>query len=207
MKKPFKFPGRMIAEEALPLHYEKLYENVFTAEECKSIVEKYKDDSLYNDGLVGNGKEYVLQPAMRLVRVMDVTEDMEPWLYEKTVALVKEANDTLFGFDLYGLWDDFVLGAYHSDNGEAGCSHFVWHSDVGGGTSIYRKLSLIIALSHPDDYQGGEFQVFNAGIKNYGRLPQGSVMIFPSYIPHRVTPVIFGSRHVLINFVLGPRFK
>lgn len=207
MKKTFQFPSRMIAEEARPLHYEKLIEGVLSKEECERLLEAYKDDSLYENGLVSTGGDFDHRPDIRLVRVMDITGEMEPQLYDTITAAVKKANDELFQFDLYGLWNDFVLGSYQSDNGEDGCSHFTWHSDIGAGTSAYRKLSIIIALSDPDDYQGGEFEVFYSGVKNYGRLPQGSMMIFPSYMPHRVKAVIFGTRKVLINFAVGPRFR
>lgn len=206
MKKPFQFPSRMIAEEARPLHYEKLIRDVLSKEECERLLETYKDDSLYEPGLVSTGGEYEHKPDIRLVKVLNITDEMQPQLYDVITAAVKKANDELFQFDLYGMWDDFVLGHYQSDNGEDGCSHFTWHSDIGGGTSAYRKLSVIVALSNPDDYLGGEFEVFYSGIKSY-RLPQGSMMIFPSYMPHRVKAVIYGSRKVLINFAVGPRFR
>ena len=38
-------------------------------------------------------------------------------------------------------------------------------------------------------------------------LPKGSIVIFPSYIWHRVSPVTKGTRLSLVQWNLGPGFK
>lgn len=206
MRKPFSLPNRMTVATPAPLEYEKLYENVFTKEECELIISKYGNDPSLFYGMVGSESFNVI-PSHRVVKTMDITEEMEPWLYTRIVELVYRINEETFKFDLYGMLDDFVLGVYNADNGEYGNGHFTWHVDAAGGTSAFRKLSVIVALSDPTEYEGGEFQVFSGGIANYSKLDQGSVIVFPSYMQHRVTPVTEGSRKVLINFAVGPRFR
>jgi PKHD-type hydroxylase len=71
-------------------------------------------------------------------------------------------------------------------------------------------------LSKPEDYEGGEleFGLFNPNTKRkYNFLkceeikPQGSIVVFPSFLWHRVTPVTKGKRNSLVIWSQGDRFK
>ena len=68
-----------------------------------------------------------------------------------------------------------------------------------------RKISITIILSDPTQYDGGEFIFKNGGdaiSKN-----QGTVIVFPSFIRHRVNSVTKGIRYSLVNWFDGPAFK
>ena len=71
-------------------------------------------------------------------------------------------------------------------------------------------------MSDPEDYEGGllEFDLRNIGeintnniIKCKEILPKGSIVVFPSYTWHRVSPVTSGTRLSLVQWNLGPGFK
>jgi len=73
-----------------------------------------------------------------------------------------------------------------------------------------RKLSMTILLN--DDYKGGQFQFrsFDKGkpvVKNPSIKSKGSIVIFPSSMVHRVTPVTKGVRYPVVVWFLGPPFK
>ena len=78
-----------------------------------------------------------------------------------------------------------------------------------------RKLSVTISLSDENDYEGGDFEFdFRNDDKgsNQPRLckeirPKGSVVVFPSFVWHRVKPVTSGTRHSLVIWNLGWPFK
>ena len=79
-----------------------------------------------------------------------------------------------------------------------------------------RKLSVTVSLSNPEDYEGGllEFDLRNIDeintnniIKCKEILPKGSIVVFPSYTWHRVSPVTSGTRLSLVQWNLGPGFK
>ena len=85
-----------------------------------------------------------------------------------------------------------------------------WHHDVDFKNPLphHRKLSVTIQLSDPKDYEGGEFE-FEKGIDE---LPievkeKGTVLIFPSFYQHQVTPVTSGTRHSLVTWVEGPHWR
>lgn len=85
-----------------------------------------------------------------------------------------------------------------------------WHVDVDWERDepIDRKLSLTVQLSSPDEYEGGEFD-FSGGGED---LPdwykdQGTVLVFPSYLAHRIRPVTYGVRRSLVAWFDGPRWR
>ena len=69
-----------------------------------------------------------------------------------------------------------------------------------------RKLSVTISLSDENDYEGGDFEFdFRNDDKgsNQPQLckeirPKGSVVVFPSFVWHRVKPVTSGTRYSLV---------
>jgi len=77
-----------------------------------------------------------------------------------------------------------------------------------------RKISLTINLNNPGEYEGGNL-MFDFGTHSETEQfiecteirPQGSLIAFPSFIPHCVTPVTKGKRYSLVLWVLGDPFK
>ena len=79
-----------------------------------------------------------------------------------------------------------------------------------------RKLSVTISLSNPKDYKGGELEFDfrnndpDKKVKPYKCkeiLPKGSLVVFPSFVWHRVCPVVKGSRYSLVIWNLGYPFR
>ena len=82
-----------------------------------------------------------------------------------------------------------------------------WHQDYGGPLSISRKLSLVVQLSDPFEYEGGNLQIKTGQEEQNVRKQRGLIVAFPSYVLHQVTPVTTGSRQSLVAWVSGPAFK
>jgi PKHD-type hydroxylase len=76
-----------------------------------------------------------------------------------------------------------------------------------------RKISMTLNLNVPDDYDGGilNFDFGSQATKRFHECteitPQGSLIVFPSFIYHQVTPVTRGTRYSLVLWSLGPPFK
>ena len=87
-------------------------------------------------------------------------------------------------------------------------SFYDWHQDSfyhAQRTVHERKISAILQLSKPEDYEGGELQLFN-GQNDPEILPikdQGSVIVFRSEEWHRVTKLIKGTRYSLVFWSVG----
>ena len=76
-----------------------------------------------------------------------------------------------------------------------------------------RKLSLTLQLTEPSEYEGGDFQFkWFDGKKIKIETPKtakelGTLIIFPSFIWHQITPITKGKRQSLVNWSLGETFK
>lgn len=87
----------------------------------------------------------------------------------------------------------------------AGYGHFHWHNDYSHeSVEAPRKLTVIVQLSESDEYQGGDLEIFGNGPVAVPR-DRGTMICFPSFVVHRVTPVTAGIRRVVVAWVAGPR--
>ena len=74
---------------------------------------------------------------------------------------------------------------------------------MGPGIHETRKLSFIIGLSPAESYEGGEI-TFKVGPSDTSiKLEQGNMIVFPSFILHKVEPVTKGERYVLVGWLRG----
>lgn len=124
---------------------------------------------------------------------------------EKVFALIRntvfESNQKFWGMDLAGYAEQLQFTQY-----TAGGDHYDWHTDIGDGVLSLRKLSVTIQLSDPETYQGGDLEL-RGGVEVTANRDRGNVTIFPSWMPHRVTPVTKGERFSLVVWISGPPFR
>ena len=122
------------------------------------------------------------------------------WLY------AERANRDAFGFDISYL-NDIQYTTYRGTSSD----HYDWHHDTfwANPTCFDRKLTVIFQLSDPSDYEGGVFSLDKQYPQPEKQLLQtkGSVLVFPSFIPHMVTPVTSGIRKVVVGWIEGPKFR
>jgi PKHD-type hydroxylase len=87
-------------------------------------------------------------------------------------------------------------------------SHYDWHCDSFNPDEFgnQRKLSSVLFLSNPEDYEGGTLEIKELD-NPLPRLPKGSIVVFPSVLPHRVTPVTSGMRYTAVAWAMGPAFR
>lgn len=128
------------------------------------------------------------------------------WLYDKLIAMINEANDTLWNFNLHAALDAVQYTEYHADKN----GHYDWHQDIGPGVLSTRKISVTVQLSDPSEYEGGDLEYFKGGNPNDAikvERSKGLVFIFPSFMMHRVTPVTKGIRRSFVLWVGGEHYK
>ena len=79
---------------------------------------------------------------------------------------------------------------------------------VNENLELVRKLSFVVQLSNPEDYEGGNLQLLAEDGKSYFAPRQrGTIVIFDSRTQHRVLKVTKGQRKSLVGWVVGPRWK
>ena len=67
-----------------------------------------------------------------------------------------------------------------------------------------RKISASLLLSKEDEYEGGDLIILNETVKT---KKQGSIIVFPSFMMHQVTPVTRGVRYSAVCWMAGPKWK
>ena len=140
------------------------------------------------------------------------------WIYKEIHPYVHQANANAgWNFE----WDysescEFTIykkGQYYD-----------WHCDSwdkpypheGEMKGKIRKLSVTVTLTDPKKYKGGELEFDFKNLDPDKKrntitcdeiLPKGSLVVFPSFVWHRVKPVTKGVRHSLVIWNLGYPFK
>ena len=111
-----------------------------------------------------------------------------------------------FGFEVFDMDDKQVLN-YNTYSAEKQ-QKYDWHTDYNTGNNYWNiKLTVLINLSE-DNYKGGEFEIFNGDIYEVKELNKpGNIIMFKSFLNHRVKPVLSGTRKTLTIFIDGPSFK
>ena len=91
--------------------------------------------------------------------------------------------------------------------------HYNWHVDGLGIEPIdapdneflhgkTRKISFVLWLN--DDFEGGEFEFHKSHVKdNVIRPSTGTIVLFPSWVMHRVKPVKQGTRYSAVTWLVG----
>ena len=191
-----------------------LYEKALDGETCSRIIDHGK--SKVEKATVDGG------PVKENVRKSNIAWLTDPWLYQIVSPYVMDANKASgWNYDVT-MYESLQFTCYEPGG------YYSWHSD--GGSDIHssytkemtnvsakigkiRKLSMTLNLTDPNDYEGGDLK-FDTGQHNkpqYLEPPevrtQGSIIVFPSYIPHQITPLTSGTRYSLVLWALGDPFK
>jgi PKHD-type hydroxylase len=146
------------------------------------------------------------------------------WVYDLINPIINNINKQYWNFQYD--WNESIQYLHYKKGG-----HFTWHADQGlhpydsktmnshiNYDGKIRKLSASIQLSDPKNYEGGTLEIESPWTDNCTKhkiiklnkpehLKQGTVIIFPSYVNHRVIPVTKGKRDVLVCWFLGDRYK
>ena len=159
---------------------------------------------------------------MQRKRKSDLVWLNDTWIYKELHPYVHEANKNAgWNFE----WDrsescqftKYRLNQYYD-----------WHCDSWDKPydkpdrldyGKIRKLSMTCQLTDGSEYEGGElefdFRNYDPHMRDEARhlkkakeiLPKGSIIVFPSFVWHRVKPVTSGTRYSLVAWHLGKPFK
>jgi len=194
------------------------FQSTLTKKFCDKIIAKHKNTKEKIQARVGSIQNYKPKNIKNLKKIRNskvVFLDQKE-VYSALQPYVFTANQNA-GWNVQ--WDaseNVQFTEYKKDH------HYTWHqdscvepySDVTNPLKFgkIRKLSLVCSLTDPSKYKGGglEFWLPNPTMKSGGEiitckeiLPQGSIVIFPSFMWHRVKPVTKGVRHSLVMWNLG----
>ena len=175
------------------------WNNAFTPEECNKII-SYAEQFQKQSAGISNKNE--LNNEIRQSEIVWITPEPEiNWVYQRLTDLVTKLNDDYFKFDLFGFVEGLQFTKYNAPSGYYG-KHI---DNIFYGT--VRKLSIVIQLSDPKDYEGGDLLIHLGDIPNTPKKEQGTLICFPSYMLHEVTKITKGTRYSLVGWITGKPFK
>ena len=165
-----------------------LYENILTNDEIEQLIQ-YGKEGKATIGKVGDSVNTERKIRYDVyIRNIDVLREIDELIYHR----MKERINQDFNID-WQYREQWKMGYYDGEKG----GFYDQHQDTHGDMS-YRKISLVIALSDPKEYEGGELH-FSELNKSY-KLNKGTIVVFNSDEMHGVTPVTAGKRKVIISF-------
>ena len=186
---------------------------------CDQLIQYGEDQLNPNLARTGDfeGKDLNEKDLLQLhnIRNSSIAWIDESWIWTMVQPFIKQANKLAnWNFQL-----DFSEPAqwtkYSKDQ------HYSWHTDQyslpfnqprSRMHGLIRKLSMTLALEDGDTYEGGDLQFRSLErtqlkIETVGEArKKGSLVVFPSFVWHRVTPVTKGTRYSLVVWTLGNPF-
>jgi len=185
--------------------------------------------SIASTGQEGNDRNMVKQPLdkkeitnLKYSRDSEVTWLDDKWIYREIQPYITKANK-LAGWNFDWDFSESMQFTKYKLN-----QKYDWHQDSWDEPYIdpknvkcgkVRKLSVTCQLTDGSEYKGGElefdFRDYNPNMRDESKhlvqakeiLPKGSIIVFPSYLWHRVKPVTKGVRYSLVVWNLGHPFK
>lgn len=169
--------------------------NFLSSEECQKVID-CSERSEFSEGTIGQERNNATLRDSKVTCLRPTPELM--WLFERLEMAITQMNNA-YKYNLLGFYEGVQVASYKS-GGEYG-----WHIDVGPAQNSTRKLSMSIQLTDPDTYEGGDLEFMN--VNSGGERAKGTLIVFPSFLQHRVTPVTKGIRHSMVAWVHGKPYS
>jgi PKHD-type hydroxylase len=176
------------------------WEGALTGAEVDAIT-AYGDRLIHQKAEIAAGREGI--DDVRITRLAWIEPNADTTMfYDRVAQIVQQFNQRFYRFALTGL-ENLQYTVY---DGLAG-GHYDWHIDYGRQSARPRKISLSIQLSDPADYDGCELHFQVDSKPAIAPRTRGTVIAFPAFFLHRVTPVRRGVRKSLVVWATGPEFR
>jgi len=208
---------RMILE-----NYYYVFEQAVPNRICNDII-KYGEQQSKQMGITGeqNSKVPTNQEDISKLyktRNSSIVWMSERWIYRAILPYVSEANKQA-GWNFEWERSEACQFTIYREK-----QHYTWHKDSQSKPynnprnethGMVRKLSVTVSLEDGNSYEGGdlEFDLRNTSdsspniITSKQARKKGSIIIFPSFVWHRVSPVVKGTRYSLVIWNLGFPFR
>ena len=177
------------------VHPYAFWREVFSPEDCKKISDIGSSTDLEEGKTTGVSN--IRKSSITWIYPHETTF----WIFTRLVAVVNKTNEEFFKFDVSGLAESLQYTRYVAPDGRYG-RHVDRQFNI-----LTRKLSVSVQLSDPATYQGGDLLLHTDDPPVSLPREQGTVIVFPSYSLHEVTPVTQGVRESLVCWVNGEPFR
>ena len=178
--------------------WETTLDNVLTINACDEL-----DEFLKTNPATSNGSVYDVDNTSNAVRKSNISwilpSNETSNIFHCIASAIESANTRKYGFSL-----TYIEAIQYSEYKDGG--HYTWHLDskISSANGDIRKLSFSLLLN--EDFEGGALELFVGPVPEAIPIKKNQMVIFPSHVLHRVTPVLRGQRNALVGWIHGPNF-
>jgi|TARA_R110000796_G_scaffold110014_1_gene221511 PKHD-type hydroxylase len=200
------------------------FKSVIPERICDDIV-RYGNQMQDQLGVTGEFREKPLNKKnikdLKKTRHSNIVWMSDQWIYKEIQPYIHNANrNSEWNFD----WDfsetcqftKYKKGQYYDWHNDSWNTPYKTEDINNPKNGKIRKLSVTVSLSDPKNYKGGELE-FNTRNNHPNSkpniltckeiLPKGSLVVFPSFVWHRICPIKSGERNSLVVWNLGYPYK
>lgn len=167
---------------------------------CDKLIQEYSKPEVKKElPFIGNGIDLEKNIDLDIRNVQRLQLPLYAGIGATLTAIGLNVNHDLWKYDItHSNQSEFLM---YDVNGK-----YETHVDTFHQLSNEtRKLTILVFLN--DDFEGGKFYIQNSHQKTYPEQKKGTVLIFPSFMPHGVEPITKGVRYSIVTWMVGPYFK
>ena len=198
---------------------------IFKPKQCQEIIDFCLENWEEKPGLIGyesdldpkgirEDLDYRNSICMHTSATLGNGKPFENKFFNKVFESVFDFNDSEigYGYELFGPIESPMFLIYNDpeidSNNKPG--QYKYHMDIGDTFPMSnRKIAYSIFLNY-GDYEGGEWEYYvtQDATDVKAKQPQrGTIILFSSFLLHRVTPVTKGTRYALTGWMHGNSFR
>jgi hypothetical protein len=167
---------------------------------CKKLIEEYAKPEVEKElPFIGEGRDLEKNINLDIRNVQRLQLPLYAGIGATLTAIGLNVNHQVWQYDItHSNQSEFLM---YDINGK-----YETHTDTFHQKSNeVRKLTVLTFLN--DDFEGGKFYIQNSHERLYPQQTPGTVLVFPSFMPHGVEPVTKGVRYSVVTWMVGPYFK
>ncbi len=169
--------------------------NIFTKEECEKILAGCIEELWLPTKVIGD-KNFHSAKRQKL------RGDVSGFPFVNIRDVTKSANTEIYDFNLLGIIDqDFPQIFQYNES-----DYYNLHIEITP-MAPSRKITFIVNLTDDTTYEGGRIEFLNTDTGEVNIAEQGTCLIFPSFMPWRITPVTKGKNNIIVGHIHGAIFK
>ena len=192
-----------------------------TLREGAGLIGAPNEDADAPAGQTGKDDDKIRSSTVKWFEPNDMPEKIE----SKIIDVVNQANRETGWNHSWEYKENTQFTVYNAQPEKPKGDFYTWHTDAGPipyDNGMHRKLSCTIQISDPDDYEGGHFQWLEPQRQfdkmqlqptidvdqcvctaPFSSKELGSLIVFPSFLYHQVTPVTRGIRKSMVSWFVG----
>lgn len=195
MRKTYRNSGTHMKYEILQNAI--LFRAVF--DDFSHFINNQKEKTLTDSGIIRSNNEGY-DKDFRYSSQANVSHDNP--VVNRVREVSKYANENYFKINISNYSQENHFVQYDVDGKFDAHTDIIWKANVDNlDKNPIRKITCITLLN--DDFTGGKLALWYTGQRYSFTFNKGDVILFPSYIQHKVDPVESGIRYSLVSWSYG----